>query len=201
MAARRTPLKSSSARRGRAKHGDMRRRIARFVARYIVRYDAVEAALACGYSARSAKQRGAQVLHDLARIARFDVRRLYDPDTGELRAVAALDDDTATAVASVKHTTRGSGERQEHSVEVKLWDKLQALIAYGRHLGLFELDNRQRAASNTLTAILASLDRGKAELRFPAAPEQPRALPRKPHGDPQPEPLTGLRLLDRLGKT
>lgn len=87
-----------------------------------------------------------RTLREVARLAYFDPRRLFDAKGG-LKKVTDLDDDTAAAIASV--------EVDEISVEgvtigttkkVKHWDKNAALEKAMKHLGQYEKDNAQRPA-------------------------------------------------------
>ena len=63
-----------------------------------------------------------------------------------------FDDDTAAAIASIKsfdETTR-DGEKLGTNREIKLHDKLRALEALSKHLGLFEKDNNQSKPTNII---------------------------------------------------
>jgi phage terminase small subunit len=71
------------------------------------------------------------VLLELARIVRFDPRKLYKPD-GSMKAVHELDDDTAAAIASVELDSQG------RPTKVRGWDKNGALANAMRHLGLMK---------------------------------------------------------------
>jgi len=113
---------------------------ARFVAEYLIDLNATQAAIRAGYSARTAASQGARllkhggvaravqaaqqaralrteitqdrVLQELARIAFFDIRRLYRAD-GSMKDPCELDADTAAALASIEvkeELERGGGE-------------------------------------------------------------------------------------------
>lgn len=63
--------------------------------------------------------------------------------------LTGIDSHKAGAVASIKKsvTTFGDGEGNEGKkeiVEFKLWDKMAALDKIGKHLGIFEADNKQK---------------------------------------------------------
>ncbi len=112
----------------------------RFVAEYLIDLNATQAAVRAGYSARTAASQGARllkhggvaravqaaqqaravrteitqdrVLQELARIAFFDIRRLYRAD-GSMKDPCELDADTAAALASIEvkeELERGGGE-------------------------------------------------------------------------------------------
>jgi phage terminase small subunit len=71
-----------------------------------------------------------RTLREIARVAYFDPRRLFDAE-GRLKAVTELDDDTAAALSSL--------EVEEGDVttrKVKFFDKNAALEKAIKHLGL-----------------------------------------------------------------
>lgn len=160
----------------------------RFVQEYLKEPIAVRAAMAAGYSARTAEWIGPQlmkkphiaaairlaqdrraekagieaetVLREIARIALFDPRRLVDND-GRPRLAHELDDDTAAAVAGIDMERDDKGNIVK--VKYRLADKNVALEKLMKHLGLFERDNRQKG--DELGKLLAFLnERGS---RFP----------------------------------
>ncbi|BBL24991.1 terminase small subunit [Comamonas terrigena] len=116
----------------------------RFVAEYLIDLNATQAAIRTGYSAKTAASQGARllkqggvaravqaaqqaravrteitqdrVLQELARIAFFDIRRLYRAD-GSMKDPCELDADTAAALASIEvkeELERGGGEDALH---------------------------------------------------------------------------------------
>jgi phage terminase small subunit len=96
-----------------------------------------------GRSAERAEIDIARTLKELVRLGTSDVRRLFD-ESGALRPVHSLDDETAAAVASVEVVTRPGAEVDENGnreVEyvhkLKLWDKNSALDKIAKHLGMF----------------------------------------------------------------
>jgi hypothetical protein len=115
----------------------------------------------------------ASVLFENARIGFSDVRRLLT-DQGTLKPASEWDDDMAAAVSSIKvhELFQGVGKDREvigQAVEIKLWDKGAALDRMGKHLGLYEKDNAQKAANlfdglprPQVKAILEALARGRA---------------------------------------
>lgn len=86
-----------------------------------------------------------RVLRELARIAFFDPRKLFDKDGNPLR-ITDLDDDTAAAIAGldVSEEYEGSGKDRVLRGYVKKW-KLQtkdgALDKLMKHLGGYAKDN------------------------------------------------------------
>lgn len=140
----------------------------RFAEEYLIDLNAKQAAIRAGYSAKTAESQGSRllsnakvseaiqaakearsartritqdrVLQELARLAFFDVRRLYRED-GSLKEPHELDDDTAAAVAQLESLEEfsGSGEDREligHTKKVKTFSKDSALSLAMRHLGM-----------------------------------------------------------------
>lgn len=82
-----------------------------------------------------------RVLREYAKIAFFDPRKLFH-DNGQPKDITVLDDDTAGALAGldVLEEYEGSGRDREfvgYTKKYKIADKLRALDALGKHLGLF----------------------------------------------------------------
>ncbi len=97
---------------------------------------AVAAAIEKAIAERSRRTRitADRVLREYARIAFADIRSftIEGPQgTTDLKALSALSDDEAAAVAELSGTPDGKG------LKVKLHDKKHALDAIARHLGLF----------------------------------------------------------------
>jgi len=94
-----------------------------------------------------------RIVNELAKIGFLDPRRALDwgmtpPDEAgksiqfvSLKASKDVDDDTAAAVAEVWQTTQG--------IRLKFHDKPQALERLGRHLGMF--DNNDKGLSGHIT--------------------------------------------------
>lgn len=148
-------------------------RKALFVEAYIANGgNATQAAIAAGYSAKTAGSMGSQLLKDIkvseeiaksakalankyeltaertireiARLAYSDPRRFYNAD-GSIKAIHELDDDTAATIASVEvDVLRLDGTRVGETVKVKQWDKNAALEKAMKFHGLYEKDNAQR---------------------------------------------------------
>lgn len=147
----------------------------RFCEEYLVDLNATQAAVRAGYSEKSAKVIGSEnltkpdiqeyiqnkqkviqqkldvtqerVLQEYARLAFFDIRKIYT-EKNSLIDVRTMDDDSAAAVAGIEvfEEFSGYGETREHignTMKVKIHNKVAALDALGRHLGLFEKDNKQ----------------------------------------------------------
>lgn len=137
----------------------------RFVAEYLVDLNATQAAIRAGYSKRTAKAIGHElltkpdiqsainaanrkrqerteitqdrVLEELARLAFSDIRKLYNAN-GELLRPEDWPDDVAASVASMEVVTKNLGEGEvEYVAKVKTWDKTRGLEMLGRHLKMF----------------------------------------------------------------
>lgn len=140
----------------------------RFVEEYLVDLNATQAAIRAGYSAKTAEWIGPQllgkthvsdavaermkareerthitqdrVLQELARIAFFDIRRLYRED-GSMKAPHELDDDAAAVLSGVEVLEEFAGNGDERTLigftkKAKVWDKGSALTLAMRHLGM-----------------------------------------------------------------
>lgn len=136
-----------------------------FVREYLIDLNSTQAAIRAGYSKKTAGQIGEEnlrkpeiaaaiqqamserskktnitaekVLNEIAKLAFFDPRKMFD-DAGEPIHVSQLDDDTAAAIAGLEVVTKGNDEIGYASVmKVKLADKSKNLELLGRHLKLF----------------------------------------------------------------
>lgn len=144
-------------------------RQARFVAEYCVSLNATSAAIKAGYSEKGADSWGAQllsnpkvraeiakktgkmftkldisaerVLEEIAKLAFFDPRKLFESD-GSPKQLHELDDETAMAVAGFEFVElfEGTGD-QKHAYgllkKYKLTDKRASLELLGKYLKLF----------------------------------------------------------------
>ena len=94
-----------------------------------------------------------RTMREIARLAYFDPRKLFDKD-GRPLSLNELDDDTAAAIAGVEVVTVGNIDMGFGEVrKIKISDKNAALEKAAKILGLFEKDNAQ--AGNALGAALA----------------------------------------------
>jgi phage terminase small subunit len=147
-----------------------------FVAEYLIDLNATQAAIRAGYSAKTAEQQAYQllqktsvgeaiaaaqqkradrtgitqdrVLQELARIAFFDLRRLYRDD-GSLKAVHELDDEAAAVLSGVDVVEMAGGAKiggEDGGIQhvpmftkkAKIPDKVAALGLAMRHLGMLK---------------------------------------------------------------
>lgn len=139
---------------------------ARFVAEYLKDFNATQAAVRAGYSAKTAKQQGsrlltnvdiaaaiaaakskavvsadltaARVLEELRRLAFHDIRTLFDTN-GNLRPIHDLEPEEAAALAGVEVIIKNAkaGDGVTDEIhKIKVWDKSRALEMLCKHFGL-----------------------------------------------------------------
>jgi len=140
----------------------------RFIEEYNLDLNATQAAIRAGYSKKTAKSQGQRLLTDvdvaaqiearkaqradrvqidadrvvleLARRGLHDARRLFT-ESGRLKNIHDLDDDTAAAIQSIEVVTRELPRKKGEEVEVeyvhkvKMADKIRPLELIGKHLG------------------------------------------------------------------
>lgn len=132
----------------------------KFVTEYLVDLNATKACIRAGYKPKNADKIGSQlvgntrvaaainaakskrearteitqdrVLKELARIAFFDIRKLFNPD-GSIKPIHELDDDTAAALAAMEAIDMNGGVIIK---KAKATDKAAALTLVMRHLGM-----------------------------------------------------------------
>lgn len=137
----------------------------RFIDEYLIDLNATQAAIRAGYSERTASQIGRQqlqktsvsdaiaqamkarekrthitqdrVLQEVARIAFFDIRRLYNQD-GTLKRPHELDDEAAAVLSAIEVIETSAGEEGALlcTKKAKVFDKGNALTLAMRHLGM-----------------------------------------------------------------
>jgi phage terminase small subunit len=91
-----------------------------------------------------------QVIDELKKIGFANIQD-YIQSENEIKDLSKISRDKAASVESIKKTViemGGTGESvsKKTSIQFKLYDKISALEKIGRHLGIFELDNQQKAA-------------------------------------------------------
>lgn len=108
------------------------------------------------------------VIKELARIAFFDIRKIFNQD-GTLKKVHELDDDSAAAIASIELVDIGEDGQLVLSKKFKTEGKIKALNLLGVNMGMFVhrtedvTDPMRKALGNMppekVDAVLASLER------------------------------------------
>lgn len=139
-------------------------KLKRFCDEYLVDNNGKRAAIAAGYSKKTAEvcaskmlripklaayiaQKTAKkcekleitaerVMQEIAKLAFYDVRKLVD-DNGKLLPFSKIDDNTAAAIGGIDIVTRGNSEISVGEItKVKLSDKTKSLELLARHLKL-----------------------------------------------------------------
>lgn len=84
---------------------------------------------------------------EMAAIAYFDPAKLYD-EQGNLIPIHQLPAEVRAAISSIDVERRMEGKGADavpvDHTKVRVWDKNTALSNVGKHLGMFERDNRQK---------------------------------------------------------
>lgn len=101
----------------------------------------------------------ADVIAEVTKLASFDVRRLYNAD-GSPIPFHELDADTAACIVGVEvvENFQGTGKERAfvgYTKKYKVADKKGALEMLMKHLGLYEVDNKQK--TDPLRELLAGL--------------------------------------------
>ncbi|MDE2105605.1 MAG: terminase small subunit [Patescibacteria group bacterium] len=161
-----------------------------FVAEYLVDLNATRAAIAAGYSKRTAAKQAHQlleipriaekvaqktgkrlekleitadrVLQELAKLAFFKVTDALDAD-GRFKPLSELDDTTAAAIAGFKTVSKVTGEDEDGMVvftDMKFADKGQNLERLGKHLKLFTDKLEIDATDEVIAKLAAARKRG-----------------------------------------
>lgn len=147
---------------------------ARFIEEYLVDLNATQAAVRAGYSEKTAGAIGAEnltkpeiseaiaqamkarenrtritqdrVLEELARVAFFDIRRLYNSD-GSMKRPDQLDDEAAAVLSGIDVVEQATVAADEEgniqptptfTKKAKTFDKMAALSLAMRHLGMLK---------------------------------------------------------------
>lgn len=113
------------------------------------------------YTASRIELSAERTMLEIARVAYFDPRKLFDAQGNPL-PVTELDDHTAAAIAGLEvlEQYEGAGEERRligHLKKYKVADKNAALEKAAKIHGLFEKDNRQKA--DPLLALLDGMRR------------------------------------------
>ena len=149
----------------------------RFCQEYMIDLNATKAAIRAGYSPKTANEQAGRllvnvsiqnriaqlqaeqsrrtgisadrVLRELAKVAFANAGDIVDADDATLKEDASPDDLAAVQSVKVKVFGEDGVER-----EIKLADKLKALDLIGRHLGMFNGDEKREVCDDNLTEVL-----------------------------------------------
>lgn len=81
------------------------------------------------------KEEQLRIFRELMNLGHSKIRDLYNPD-GRLKPLDDWPEEIAACVASIKQVVKGTGKNKQRSLEVKLWNKNQALDILSRVTGL-----------------------------------------------------------------
>lgn len=146
----------------------------RFCQEYVIDLNGTQSAIRAGYSKKTAKEQATRLLTNvhvqskiselqknignrlevtaervIAELAKVGFSNIQDYlDQGnEVKDLTTIDRDKAACVESIKIQESETQFGTSRSVSFKLSDKISALEKLGRHLGIFEKDNKQSANS------------------------------------------------------
>lgn len=161
---------------------------AQFVQEYLIDLNATQAAIRAGYSVNTATAQSSRllanvnvakavetamaaranrthitqdrVLKELARIAFFDIRRLYNTD-GTLKRPHELDDEAAAVLSGIDVIEMGGGEDSVpfSTKKAKVFDKTSALTLAMRHLGMLNDKLEVEVSSSLAERMKAARER------------------------------------------
>ena len=103
-----------------------------------------------------------KVLRQLAALAFFDIRKLYNED-GSLKSVPGLDDDTQAALCAIEveklyeHLGKGQAKEKGTLTKIKVADRGLNLERLGRHFKLFTI----RVQDNGLEGLAERLQKAR----------------------------------------
>jgi phage terminase small subunit len=87
------------------------------------------------------------VIKELAKLGFSDIKEYYESENKTID-VTKLENRLSAAISSIKITETEGDWGSKTVKEFKLHDKLSALDKIGKHLGIFEKDNKQKAVEN-----------------------------------------------------
>ncbi len=149
----------------------------RFCEEYVTDLNATQAAIRAGYSPKRASEQAYQllqkttvqaliqqlqeklsektqisaekVIHEFAKIAFSNPKKLYDA-SGNIIPINELPEEVAATITEIKTKHFKSKLKKAQLIETtyKLHSKTSALESLGKHLGIFEKDNKQKGESS-----------------------------------------------------
>ena len=156
-----------------------------FCENYIINFNGTEAAIKAGFSEKTARSQASRlltrvdiqqyiseltekrservkvtaddVINELAKLAFLNVDDLYCDITGELLPVSEMNDKAKAAISSIETKSIRVGKDSYKKVNVaKTYSKEKALELLGKHLGIYEMDNKQK--NQNITVNLSDSD-------------------------------------------
>lgn len=162
----------------------------KFINEYIIDFNAEHAAIRAGYAQKSARMQASRMLTkdniqaaiakalqerskrleitqdrvvlEIARLALSDPRSAVD-ENGSIKPIHEWSDDLAGSIASIKvlEMKDADGTVIGQTKEVKFWDKNKAQDNLMKHLGGYEIDNKQKSPLQDLSREALLLIREK----------------------------------------
>lgn len=107
-----------------------------------------------------------RVIDELVKVGFSNIQDYIDNDNA-ITDLKEIPIEKAAAVSSVKKSTTTFGEPGNEGtkevVEFKLWDKITALEKLGKHVGIFEADNRQKSTIINIEPITGMVVKKKED--------------------------------------
>lgn len=185
---------------------DLNARQRTFVTEYVVGKDAHKAALAAGYSAKTAGVTGAKmvripkvaqaietalkklevrseitqtrVLNELALLVFSDVTHYVMDDDGNVTLAEGAPPAAMRAVSSIKRKVHydGKGNVIGRDCELRLWDKPGPLKLAGRHVGLFPSKDTEQMKAMAEELLKAMIAKAREQRANAATAEEPKGI-------------------------
>lgn len=155
----------------------------RFCEEYLIDLNATAASIRAGYSKNTASEIGYEnltkpqiakyiqslqkdlsdrtkisaemVINELAKIGFSDIKNYFEGDEAQ-KDITTLENKFTAAVSSIKVTESSGKDWSKTTKEFKLHDKVKALEDLGKHLGVFEKDNKQKSIN--VKTVLTGID-------------------------------------------
>lgn len=150
----------------------------KFCREYVLDLNGKQAAIRSGYSAKTAEVQAARllsyakvsefvrqlqaeleerskvkaddVINELAKIAFSDMGKFFTIDN-RILDVTQMDEDQTRVIQQVEVNELREGDMTIGTTKkLKTYDKIRALEALGKHFGIFEKDNKQKAAGDVI---------------------------------------------------
>lgn len=97
------------------------------------------------------------VVYELSKLALVNVEDLYCEITGELLPISEMNEKAKAAISSLETKSIRVGKDSYKKVKVaKTYSKEKALELLGKHLGIYEIDNKQK--NQNITVNLSESD-------------------------------------------
>lgn len=157
-----------------------------FVAEYMVDLNSTEAARRAGYSERTANKIGPELLGKtsisdaikvamenrekrtlvtadavVAELAKIGFANMQDyiKEGFSVADIQALSREHAAAIqeVTINETVAGDSDILTRNIKFKLADKRAALVDLGKHLGIFEANNKQKNQGDAIAAVITEI--------------------------------------------